>query len=197
MTTDQKLKTGRLILASSSPRRKELLSELDIPFEVLSPDTDETAWPNETPGSFTLRMAHEKAEAVANSLDDEEVVTILAADTVVVLDNRILGKPTDKADAVRMLRDLSGNQHTVITGICIMHREGARDLYHGDAVRTSVTFRKVSEDEINAYVDSGEPMDKAGAYAIQGGAAGMVDHTDGSYSNVVGLPMERVRQLLS
>lgn len=197
MTTDQKLKIGRLILASSSPRRKELLGELNIPFEIISPDTDETAWPNETPASFALRMAHEKAEAVANSLDAPHTFTILAADTVVVLNGSILGKPADKEDAMRMLRDLSGNEHTVITGVCIMHRENGRELYHGDAVRTSVTFREVGDDEIITYVESGEPMDKAGAYAIQGGAAGMVDHTDGSYSNVVGLPMERVRQLLA
>jgi septum formation protein len=124
-------------------------------------------------------------------------VSIIAADTIVVLDDLILGKPADAADAARMLRLLSGRRHVVITGISILHRIGDTIRMHGDAVRTFVSFRHVGEQEIHHYVASGEPMDKAGAYAIQGGAGGMVDHIDGSYSNVVGLPMEAVSRLLA
>lgn len=179
-----------MILASASPRRRDLLAGLERPFDVISPQIDETAWSNEAPASFALRMAHEKALAVWNGRPISESVCIIAADTIVVLDGRILGKPAGTSDAIDTLHALSGKPHTVITGLCVMRRIGAEVSIKGDAVRTAVTFRLLSEAEIHHYVASGEPMDKAGSYAIQGGAAGMVDHIDGSYSNVVGLPME-------
>jgi len=190
-------KNIRLILASASPRRRELLAGLERPFDVISPEIDETAWINEAPASFALRMAQEKALAVLNGRPESESVCIIAADTIVVLDGRILGKPVDADDAVATLHALSGKPHTVITGVCVMRRTGADVSIKGDAVRTAVSFRSLSEAEIHHYVASGEPMDKAGSYAIQGGAAGMVDHIDGSYSNVVGLPMETLVRLLA
>jgi septum formation protein len=189
--------TIRLILASASPRRRELLAGLERPFEVISPQIDETAWAGEAPANFALRMAHEKALAVLSGQSVGEPVCIIAADTIVVLDGRILGKPVDTADAVATLHALSGKPHIVITGLCLMTRDGDGLTIKGDAVRTAVSFRPLSEAEIHHYVASGEPMDKAGSYAIQGGAAGMVDHIDGSYSNVVGLPMETLVRLLA
>ena len=197
MNDVQKTKPCRFVLASASPRRRELIASLEIPFEVMSPSIDETPWPNENAASFALRMAHEKAHAVAAKIASGEPLTVLAADTIVVLDREILGKPANAKDAARMLRTLSGQTHAVITGVCILRRGAdGREENLGEAVSTRVTFRKVGEEEIHHYVASGEPMDKAGAYAIQGGAAGMVDHVDGSYSNVVGLPMETVSRLL-
>jgi len=189
-------KTARLILASTSPRRRELLAGLELPFEVLAPAVDETAWPKECPASFALRMAHEKAAAVAVRLDGGVDTVIIAADTIVVLGETILGKPADAAMASDMLRALSGARHTVITGLCVRVESPRGYAEWGDAVRTDVVFRALSEAEIHHYVAGGEPMDKAGAYAIQGGAAGMVDHIDGSYSNVVGLPMEALARIL-
>lgn len=186
----------RLILASASPRRRELLSGLEMPFEVIVPSIDESPRPRETPASYALRMAFEKAGAVLGGLPREEEVRVIAADTIVVLGDRILGKPRDDADAVATLHALSGKTHVVITGLCVWHRDARGDHLRGDAVRTKVVFRELSEAEIHHYVASGEPMDKAGSYAIQGGAAGMVDHLDGSYSNVVGLPMESLTRLL-
>ena len=188
--------TIRLILASASPRRRELLAGLERPFDVISPQIDETAWVGEAPANFALRMAHEKALAVLQGQSASEPVCVIAADTIVVLEGRILGKPVDAADAVATLHALSGKPHTVITGLCVMRRDGHGLSVKGDAVRTAVSFRVLSEAEIHHYVASGEPMDKAGSYAIQGGAAGMVDHIDGSYSNVVGLPMETLVRLL-
>ncbi|HMO52474.1 MAG TPA: Maf family protein [Kiritimatiellia bacterium] len=185
-----------LILASASPRRRELLAGLEMPFTVSSPDIDETPWPGELPASFALRMAQEKAAAVLRGRDAGEPVTVIAADTIVVLGSHILGKPTSPHDAVATLRLLSGRTHVVMTGLCIWRRDAAGQRLIGDAVSTRVTFRVLRDEEIHHYVASGEPMDKAGSYAIQGGAAGMVDHIDGSYSNVVGLPMEAVTRWL-
>jgi septum formation protein len=185
------------ILASASPRRRELLAALEKPFTVISPSIDETAWPGEMPASFAQRMAYEKALAVVSVPPAARPCLVIAADTIVVLGNRILGKPVDDADAAAMLHALSGNIHHVITGLCVWRRLAAkRERITGEAVSTKVAFRGLTEAEIHHYVASGEPMDKAGAYAIQGGAAGMVDHIDGSYSNVVGLPMETLMRLL-
>jgi len=188
--------TGRLILASKSPRRHELMSALERPFEVISPDIDETPWPDEAPDSFALRMAHEKALKVMGDIKTTDPLCIISADTDVVLDGKILGKPANADDAIRMLNSLSGKSHDVITGLCVMRSADGLLTIQGEAVKTRVTFRKVTEAEIHHYVASGEPMDKAGAYAIQGGAAGMIDHIDGSYSNVVGLPMETLSRVL-
>jgi septum formation protein len=187
----------RIILASASPRRRELLGQLGLAFEVVVSGLDERPWPREMPASYALRNAADKAREVAQRVDGQGDTLIIAADTIVVVDDQILEKPVDAAHAVEMLRRLSGRWHEVMTGLCVGHR--TRDGFHeqADAVRTGVRFRELAEREIAEYVATGEPMDKAGAYAIQGGAAGFVAETRGSYTNVVGLPMEALRRMLA
>jgi septum formation protein len=181
-----------IVLASASPRRRELLAGMGVPFTVVPADIDEDPWVNESPISYALRVASDKAREVQRRIGPRSRAIILAADTVVVVDGRILGKPGDVGDAKAMLRALSGRAHEVITGLCLLRER--RET--GDAVRTTVVFREITEDEIAGYVAGGEPMDKAGAYAIQGGAAKFVTDVRGSYSNVVGLPVERLAELL-
>ena len=183
-----------LILASASPRRRELLARLGLPFSVEVAGIDERPWPGEKPASYALRNAAEKAREVW--LRRGGRARVLAADTIVVQDDQILEKPADAEHAAAMLRRLSGRAHEVITGVCLVRAEGADLRERGDAVRTAVRFRVVREEEIALYVATGEPMDKAGAYAIQGGAAGFVDGYVGSYSNVVGLPLQTVERWL-
>ena len=177
-----------LVLASGSPRRAELLAAAGIEFVVRVSQIDETPRDGEVPLGYALRMAAEKASAAAPSADE----IVLAADTIVVVDGEIMGKPRDAADAVRMLRALSGRGHEVITGICLRGR-GRTVL---DSASTRVWFAPMSEAEIAWYVESGEPMDKAGAYGIQGLASRFVERIDGPYSNVVGLPVALVYRLL-
>jgi septum formation protein len=177
-----------LVLASRSPRRAELLEAAGYTFTVRAADIDETPLPGELPRDYVLRIAEEKARAVAS----DESETVLAADTTVVLGTTIMGKPNDAADAVRMLRALSGRKHEVVTGICL--KRGERVVR--DFASTAVWFGRLTEDEIESYVASGEPMDKAGAYGIQGLASRFVDRIDGSYSNVVGLPVALVYRRL-
>ncbi len=184
-----------LILASASPRRRELLTQAGITFRAVPANIDETPLPDEPAAAFVERLAIEKAQAVA-ALHPEE--TILAADTAVVLPHsdqeEILGKPADPEDAVRMLTLLSGRTHAVMTGIAI----AAPGLPIRSAVEiTQVTFSLISPAEIAAYVATGEPLDKAGAYAIQGFAARWIPRIEGDYTNVVGLPIARVIALLS
>jgi len=174
-----------LVLASRSPRRAELLKAAGIPFVVRVADIDETPRSDEKPHDYVLRVAQEKARAVPAS--DSE--TVLAADTTVVLGTEILGKPQDAADAIRMLTALAGQRHDVLTGICILRGGGVLAL---EVASTAVWFRPVSASEIADYVATGEPMDKAGAYAIQGMASRWIERIDGSYTNVVGLPVELV-----
>ena len=178
-----------LVLASRSPRRAELLKAAEIPFVVRVADIDETARPDETPRVYVLRVAEEKARAIP-AADSE---TVLAADTTVLLGTEILGKPADAADAIRMLTALAGRRHHVLTGICIT-RGG--ELLASEVASTSVWFNPMTAVEIAEYVASGEPMDKAGAYAIQGIASRWITRIDGSYTNVVGLPVELVYRLL-
>lgn len=184
----------RLVLASSSPRRRELLAELGLPFEVRPSDADETPRPGEGPEALVLRLARAKAARVARPGE-----LVLGADTVVAIDGEILGKPIDGADATRMLRALSGRPHEVWTGVAL-HRTTGTTASEPTALayarRTLVTFRELSESELTAYVASGEPRDRAGAYAIQGGAAGFVERMEGDWDNVVGLPLAAVRDLL-
>ena len=188
------MKSAPLILASASPRRRELLGALGVAFEVVVAGIDEKPWAREMPASYALRNASEKAREVWTRGGRDALV--LAADTIVVMDDHILEKPVDAEHAVAMLRQLSGRSHEVITGVCLVQaRDGALREW-GEAIRTAVHFRAMTESEIAAYVATGEPMDKAGAYAIQGGAAVFVEGYDGSYSNVVGLPMETVERLL-
>lgn len=174
-----------LILASQSPRRRELLERAGISFEVRAAGVPEEHRPGETPVDYVLRLSRDKASAVEGDL-------VLGADTVVVLDEHILEKPRDAADAARMLRMLSGREHAVVTGLCL--RRGEETF--SDAVETGVRFVSLSEEEVAAYVASGECMDKAGAYAIQGLASKFIDRIEGDYCNVVGLPVFRVYELL-
>ena len=169
-----------LILASRSPRRAELLSAARIPFTIRFADIDETPT-SEDPTKYVLRIAENKARAVGSEPDE----IVLAADTIVVLDGVILGKPSDAEHAARMLTALSGRRHEVITGICLR----CQDRIVLDSVSTAVWLAALSEKDVWDYVASGEPMDKAGAYAIQGIASRYIDRIDGSYSNVVGLPV--------
>jgi len=202
----------RLILASASPRRAELLRAAGIQFDVVPADVDESALPGETAEHHVHRLAGVKAGAVWPKASGQPV---LSADTVVVVDGAILGKPADGGDARRMLRLLSGRSHEVMTGVCLVHDEGGRGKgdrgkgHRGKGEReatpspfplptspffcevaiTTVEFAPLTDAEIEWYVASGEPRDKAGAYAIQGLASRFVSRIDGSYSNVVGLPV--------
>jgi len=177
----------KLILASQSPRRQELLKLLRIPFAVRVADIDETM-EDCPPAEAVARLSRRKAEAVSHA-DDE---TVIGADTVVVLDGKILGKPTDEADAFRMLRFLSGNRHQVMTGVTVLR--GNRCVSVTEV--TEVCFRQLSDQEIWGYIATGEPMDKAGSYGIQSGAAPFVEGIHGDYYNVVGLPICRLNQIL-
>ena len=172
------------MLASRSPRRAELLRAAGIEFTVRTADIDETPLPGEAAADYVVRLAREKALDVPRSSDE----VILGADTTVVLDSEIMGKPSDARDASRMLRALAGRRHEVLTGICLL----AGGAVLSDLARTSVWIAPLSDEEIAEYVASGEPMDKAGGYAIQGMASRFVERIDGPYSNVVGLPVALV-----
>jgi septum formation protein len=178
-----------IILASASPRRQELLKNAGIALEVQPADIPEIPHGGEAPVAFAERMAREKARAVRASIPHR---VILAADTVVAVDNEILGKPANTEDAVRMLRLLSGRTHAVTTGVCLTVQ--GRDDVRSET--TAVEFSRMTEAEIRDYVATGEPMDKAGAYAIQGGASRWITRVDGDYNNVVGLPVELVLKML-
>jgi septum formation protein len=178
-----------IVLASASPRRQELLRNAGIEFMVHPAEIDETPRPDEPAQQFAERMAREKAHAVGHSFSEE---LILAADTVVVVEGQILGKPKDEDDAARMLRLLSGRQHSVITGICLLNRD-SEDVR---SETTAVQFSALTESDIRSYIASGEPMDKAGAYAIQGIASGWISKVEGDYNNVVGLPVDLLWRML-
>jgi septum formation protein len=187
-----------LVLASASPRRQELLRNAGIPFVARPTDIPEIPKEGEAPRVFAERMAREKALAAFDRGSDEFV---LGADTIVVLDLEILGKPRDYADAARMLRLLSGRTHQVITGVCLLGPELSQNHKENtfEAVRseiTTVTMNALSETDIQSYTVSGEPMDKAGAYAIQGRASRWVLRIDGDYFNVVGLPVSLVYRMM-
>jgi septum formation protein len=173
-----------LILASQSPRRAEILRQAGIPFTVRATEIDETPLEAEPPGPYVRRLAHAKALAIEASPDE----TVLAADTTVVSHGELLAKPRDEADARHMLLMLSGRQHEVLTGICL--RRGTQVIT--DHASTTVWFAPLLPEEIEQYVASGEPMDKAGAYAIQGLASKFIQRIDGDYFNVMGLPVALV-----
>lgn len=181
----------RIILASASPRRAELLRAAGIDFDVRPADIDEAIRPGEEPGDYVSRLAEAKARAV-HERDGNQ--TVLAADTAVVVDGQILGKPMDEADAKRMLRMIGGRSHEVLTAVSLFHPGEIVDT-RIDA--TTVDFAELSDADIEWYVSSGEPMDKAGAYAVQGLASRFVTRVEGSYSNVVGLPIALVYQMLA
>lgn len=179
----------KVVLASGSPRRRELLTRLVPEFEVLVADVDEDALTLPDPFETAERLAEEKAKAVAALRPD---ALVIGGDTVVALDGVQFAKPRDAADARRMLRALSGQTHVVATGVSLVSAKSVQTFHD----RTYVTFRELSDEEIAEYVATGEPMDKAGAYAIQGGAAGFVVRREGSESNVIGLPLEALTEAL-
>jgi len=185
--------TGTLdiILASRSPRRRDLLGLLGRTFRIVEPTHEEQRQPGEHAADYALRNAREKARSVLPHAGPGRFL-VIGADTIVVLDERILEKPHDTAHARAMLRALSGRTHEVTTGLALLTPAGE----HCVAVRTAVTFRALSEAEIEAYIATGEPFDKAGAYGIQGHAAHMVTEIHGSYTNVVGLPLAEVAKAL-
>ena len=174
-----------LILASASPRRRELLHKAGLQFRVVPSHTTEEVRPGETPRQYVLRTAKEKALAVARSYP---AAWILAADTIVEIDGHILGKPRDEADGRRMLRLLSGRRHRVMTAFVVLRADQQVERL----VTSTVSFKVLSEAQISAYLATGEPADKAGAYAVQGQGRALVAYVDGSYTNVVGLPMDEV-----
>ena len=191
-----------LVLASASPRRRDLLLQAGYRFEVHPAHIPEDPLPGEDPIVYVTRLAREKAEAVYRELSKGasperlrpggQSLMVLGADTTVTLDNAILGKPEDAADAARMLRLLSGRTHRVVTGVALVTQKGAEVA----AEVTAVRFLTLSDEEIAAYVATGEPMDKAGAYAIQGRAARWIPRIEGCYFNVMGLPLALVSSLL-
>ncbi|MGB7599923.1 MAG: Maf family protein [Candidatus Sulfotelmatobacter sp.] len=180
-----------IILASASPRRQELLRNAGVRFEVQPADINETPLSGESPRDCTERLAREKAITVSRKRPGDYV---LGADTIVVIDEAILGKPRDAADAARMLRLLSGRTHEVITGVCVVSPVAGDSEQASETTR--VTMREISDDEIRDYIATGEPMDKAGAYAIQGIASRWIPRIEGDYSNVVGLPVALVYRIL-
>jgi len=186
-----------IVLASASPRRAELLRAAGIEFEVMPAHIDETAHAAESPEAYVRRIADSKARAIAGRVNDR---IILAADTTVVIDDQMLAKPEDDEDAKRMLQMLSGRTHEVLTAVAVCRGpEGSAPLRTGRLIeieRTQVEFAPLTEFEIDWYVATGEPRDKAGAYAIQGYASRFITRIDGSYSNVVGLPMALVYDIL-
>ena len=179
----------RIILASQSPRRRELLTLIGIPHEIRPADLDESVMPGEMPATHAERLARAKAEAVAASHAD---AVVIGADTIVVLDGDILGKPRDAADATTMLRRLSGRTHTVLTAVAVV-RSG--EMVSGVEF-VEVTFRPLTAEQIERYIATGEPMDKAGAYGIQGFGAVIVERVDGDYFAVMGLALGRLVGLL-
>jgi septum formation protein len=191
------LESVMLILASASPRRCELLSQAGLKFTVAAANLNEDLLPGETAAAYVQRLAEEKAQAVWNahrSLDTVDGrLVVLGADTCVVCDGHILGKPTDTTDARRMLELLSGRTHAVLTGLAVV----TGDKIVRDVEITQVTFNQLNDAEIARYISSGEPMDKAGAYAIQGYAARWIPRIEGCYFNVVGLPIARTIALLA
>jgi septum formation protein len=182
-----------IFLASASPRRGELLRQIGVAHEVRPVDIDESPVPGEKPAHYALRLAEAKARVLWGRLSAVERRPVLAADTTVALDDAILGKPTDRADAAAMLARLSGREHEVHTAVALLHEDGA-----DSRLSTSrVAFRTLSAAEIDWYWNTGEPADKAGAYAVQGRAATFIRHLSGSYSGVMGLPLYETWELLA
>jgi septum formation protein len=180
----------KIILASASPRRAELLKQIGVEFELASSQAEERPHPDETPADYTMRIARAKVIAVARN---REAGLVIGADTVVVLDGHLIGKPETAADARRLLRQLSGKWHAVLTGVALYDVETRHEV--ADYEKTLVKFAQLSDAEIDWYVRTGEPMDKAGAYGIQGLGGLFIDEIAGNYYNVVGLPIPLVYRL--
>jgi septum formation protein len=185
----------RLILASASPRRRELLKQAGFTFEVRPAQVNEDPYPDEDPIAYVVRLARHKAKSVLAEISSDapaQSAVVLGADTTVTLDGHILAKPEDAADAARMLRMLSGRTHRVITGVAVASATGTEVATE----ITGVQFLTLTDEEIDAYIATGEPMDKAGAYGIQGYAAKWIPRIEGCYFNVVGLPLALVSTML-
>ncbi|MFQ5934802.1 MAG: Maf family protein [Acidiferrobacterales bacterium] len=185
---------SKIYLASNSPRRQALLQQLGIGFDIIIPDVVEQTRGPESAAEFAQRMAAKKARQALRQIDMQHLPLrpVLAADTCVVLDDDIFGKPRDREDGEAMLRRLSGREHIVVTAVTVLHSKKEHSVLN----TSRVIFRSLSEDEIHQYWDTGEPADKAGAYALQGKAAAFIARIEGSYSGIVGLPLYEVAQLL-
>lgn len=194
MSTDPRSDIGaELYLASTSPRRGQLLGQIGVRYSRIRVAVDESAIPGESPQQQVERLSLLKARAGWESLDGNKLLPVLAADTIVVVDDQVLGKPESEKDALGMLQTLSGRSHYVFSAIAVMNGARTESCY----VKTQVSFRTLSEDECQLYWNTGEPRDKAGAYGIQGYGAIFVDSIDGSYSNVVGLPLLETAKMLA
>lgn len=181
--------TNQIILASASPRRKQLLKQIGLEFEVIPSQINESIRPGETPAEHVVRLSIDKAEEVAKR-NDVNGRWVIGSDTIVLRDETILGKPRNELHAAQMLKMLSGRKHLVLSGFALLDREKGERI--AEAVSTTVHFRRLTECEITRYIATGEPLDKAGAYAIQGLAVCFVAGIEGSYTNVVGLPLCRL-----
>ena len=186
-------KMARIILASSSPRRKELLEQVGLKFEIFSPDIDESVCLGESADHYVKRLAEQKAQAILAQFPD---AIVIAADTSLVLDHKIIGKPESKQHAFEIWTALSDRQHDVLSGVCVLSSQCDPNTVQSMVVRTQVYFQKLSQLDMEQYWATGEPIGKAGAYAIQGYAAQFIPRIEGSYSNVVGLPLYETLQLL-
>ena len=186
-------KMARIILASSSPRRKELLEQVGLKFEIFSPDIDESVHVGESADYYVQRLAEQKAQAILAQFSD---AIVIAADTSLVLDHKIIGKPESKQHAFEIWTALSDRQHDVLSGVCLLSSQCDPNTIQSMVVRTKVYFQKLSQLDMEQYWATGEPIGKAGAYAIQGYAAQFIQRIEGSYSNVVGLPLYETLQLL-
>ena len=182
-----------IVLASASPRRRELLQQIGVRCQVMPVDIDESPLADETPADYVSRLAREKAEAAVNLLGSDNPQPVLGADTIVELQGELLGKPADSGQAVEMLTRLSGTTHQVHTAVAMV----CHNATHQRLQSSRVTFAALTEAQIRAYVDTGEPLDKAGAYGIQGAAAAFIRHLDGSFSSVMGLPLFETAELLA
>ncbi len=180
-----------IILASASPRRKEILGNTNLKFEVIKSDIDEVILPEESPCQVVMRLAYEKSMDIAYNNKNK---LIIGADTIVCLDNIILGKPKDKLDAIEMIKKLSGRTHQVITGISLINLDANKKII--DYVVSNVKFKNLSHEDIMDYIQTNESLDKAGAYGIQGYGALLVEEIKGDYFNIVGLPISKLSDLL-
>ena len=192
------MKHIKVVLASSSPRRKELLAEIIRPeeFMVIDSNITEKIRDGEDAESFSLRMAVEKASYVIRDYSDriDDALVVIGADTVILFDNEIIGQPKDRPDAIRILRKLSGHCHEVITAVVLLLIKENREVKF--AVRSKVWMKEISDEVIEDYIESGEPMDKAGAYAIQGIGKNLIERFEGSYTNIIGLPVDELKEAL-
>jgi septum formation protein len=192
--SDSNRNTPVVILASASPRRQELLRQIGVSFQTVEPDVDETPGHNESADAFVLRLALEKARVGLRMVRERDLngAPVLGADTCIVFDGEILGKPDDREHGIAMLTRLAGRSHEVLTGVALVDDGREQQVIS----RSRVTFAHLSPDEIAAYWDTGEPVDKAGAYAVQGRAATFIERIEGSYSGIVGLPLFEVAHML-